>query len=304
MNCSRRRCLFSLVAITISFFSICFSAFAEPQVTDSSNSVKEKLAALETSAGGKIGIAAINTGNNKQFQYRGGERFPVGCTSKVIGVAAILKNSMSDPSLLPQKVTYTKKDVDLSGWSPVTKNHLNDGMTVAELCSAAIMQSDNTAMNLLMKRVGGPEGVTAFARSMGDNTFRLNRWFPKEASSIPGDMRDTSTPVAMAKSFRHLVLGDVLASSQREQLQSWLINSVTGKSRIRAGVPAGWVVGDKTATGDYGTTNDIAVIWPPQGAPIVVAIYFTRNSKEASHREDVLAAATRIVINELSQNNV
>jgi beta-lactamase class A len=139
-------------------------------------------------------------------------------------------------------------------------------------------------------------------RPIGDNAFRLDRWEPELDTAIPGDIRDTTTPQAMAISLQRLIFGDVLASPQREQLQAWLKDNTTGNFRIRAGVPKGWVVGDKTGGGkDYGVTNDIGIIWPPKCSPIIVAIYFTQNKKDVPHREDIVAAVTRIVLQEFAK---
>ncbi len=281
-----------LTVILISFVSACMSVLARGS-TDLT-SIQNKLAALEASSGGRIGVSALNTATNTRIQYRAKERFPFCSTSKVIGVSAILKQSMTDSRLLQQKVTYKKED--LVAYSPITEKHLADGMTIFNLCAAAITQSDNTAMNLLIKKLGGLEAVTAFARSIGDNTFRLDRWEPKLNSAIPGDLRDTSTPAAMERSLQQLALSDALALPQRKQLQTWLKSNVTGNYRIRAGLPKAWIVGDKTGTGDYGTTNDIGIIWPPKRSPIVVAIYFTQNKKNAVKREDIIASVTHLLI--------
>ncbi len=266
------------------------------------NSIQEQLKELEKSSGGQLGISTINTGNNQRIQYRSEERFPMGCTSKVIGVAAVLKASMTNPQLLQERVTYTKKD--LVNWNPITEKHVDEGMTVAELCSAAITVSDNTAMNLLAKKMGGPQGLNAFARSIGDNHFQLTHMWPEEALAVPGTTDDSTTPDAMEQSLQKLVLGDALSKSQKESLNTWLKNNTTGDARIRAGVPKGWVVGDKTGTGfHYGTTNDVAVIWPPKCDPIVLAIYYSSNNKEAPQRNDVLASATRLIINEYARTD-
>lgn len=259
------------------------------------NTMQEKLKELENSVGGRIGISAINLENNTRLEYRSDERFPLCSTAKLMVVSAILKQSINNTAFLQQKILYRKQDI--TTYSPVTEKHIKDGMTISELCAAAITQTDNTAMNLLMKNLGGPSAVTAFARSIGDNTFRLDRWETQLNSAIPGDLRDTSTPTAMEKSLQQLTIGNALPLSQQKQLQTWLKNSVTGNSRIRAGVPKDWIVGDKTGGGEYGTTNDIGIIWPPKSAPIIVAIYFTQNKKAAPARDDVIASATRILMN-------
>ena len=137
--------------------------------------------------------------------------------------------------------------------------------------------------------------MTAFAQSIGDVTFRLDRTEPALNSAIPGDKRDTTTPLAMAESLRKLTLGNALGEQQRAQLVTWLKGNTTGGQSIRAGLPANWAVGDKTGAGDYGTTNDIAVIWPENHAPLVLVTYFTQPQQDAKSRKEVLAAAAKIV---------
>ena len=297
--CQRKRLLW--VGIATLFLSSYVSSLIAQQIEPPS--IHKGLAELETSSDGRLGVFAINTANNEVIQYRATERFPMCSTGKVLCVSAILKQSMKAPDLLQQRVMYTKKDVDSSGYAPVTKNFIVDGMTISELCKAAITQSDNTAMNLLMKKLGGPAVVTGFVRSIGDEAFKLNRFEPDLNSAIPNDSRDTATPVGMAKSLQRLAFSHVLAKSQREQLLVWLKNNTTGDARIRAGVPKTWVVGDKTGTGRYGTTNDIAIIWPPKCPPIIAAIYFTQNEQDAAPREDVIASVTRILLHKFSEND-
>jgi beta-lactamase class A len=303
MNFSTFRRSLLRIAMVISLASACMPLLAGAQQIKPTLTVQKKLAELEASSGGRIGVSAIDTASNQRIQYRAEERFPMGCTSKVIGVAAILKKSMADNSLLQQKVIYTKKD--LADWSPITKNHLADGMTIEELGAAAISYSDNTAMNLLAEKLGGPQAINAFARSTGDNFFRVDHEWPEiAASGGPDNVYDSSTPAAMEKIFQQIVIGNVLAAPQREELVTWLKNNTTGDARIRAGVPKAWIVGDKTGTGSsYGSTNDIGIIWPSKCAPIVVAIYYTNNKKDATKREDIVASVTRSLINEFAQNN-
>src|SRR5579883_834991 len=208
-----------VVAIIFSFIISCKFANAQ-QIKIIS--IQEKLTELEASSKGRIGISAIDTATNRRIQYRAEERFPFCSTSKVMSVSAILKYSMTDSHFLHQKMTYKK--ADLLTYSPITEKYLNDGMTISELCAAAITYSDNTAINLLLKKLGGPKAVSAFAHSIGDDTFRLDRWEPELNSAIPGDVRDTTTQAAMEKSLQQLAFGNVLALPQREQLQAWLKN--------------------------------------------------------------------------------
>lgn len=284
-------------AAFVAIFSV--SAFAmTPNKT-----LNHSIAALEVSSGGKIGVSAINTADNMTFHYRGDERFPMGCTSKVMGVAAILKKSMQQPDLLQKRVNYTK--ADLTNWSPVTEKHLHDGMTIEALCAAAISYSDNTAMNLLVKELAGLKEINSFAHAIGNTTFRQDHGWPEEAmSGGEGNLNDSSTPKDMAESLEKLALGKVLGEAQRQLLVNWLQHNTTGNHRIRAGLPKGWVVGDKTGTGDYGTTNDIAILWPQGCAPIVLAVYYTHPDKDAVMQEPIIAAVTRLVINQLAQSDL
>ncbi|KTC76803.1 class A beta-lactamase [Legionella brunensis] len=291
--------LLLLATVTVSLVAVSMSSLAGIQAE--LTSLQGKLAELEASSGGRIGISAINTANDMRLQYRAEERFPFCSTFKMMGVAAVLKKSMMVSGLLQQRINYKKEDLIV--YSPVTEKHLRDGMTIAELCIAAIQQSDNTAIDLLIKKLGGRKAINVFAHSIGDLSFRLDRLEPELNSAIPGDVRDTSTPAAMEKSLQRLGLGNGLALPQRELLQTWLKGNTTGGARIRASVPKGWIVGDKTGTGDYGTTNDIAIIWPPKCPPIVVAIYFTQTKKDAAPNNEVIASATRLLLNTFARTD-
>ncbi|WP_321918853.1 PEN family class A beta-lactamase, Bcc-type [Burkholderia cepacia] len=254
----------------------------------------QMLAELESSVGGRLGVCAIDTASGRVIEHRADERFPFCSTFKAMLSAAVLAQSVARPALLQQRVTYTR--ADLVNYSPVSEKHVGEGMTVAALCEAAIQYSDNSAANLLMKLLGGPSAVTAYARSIGDDTFRLDRWETELNTALPGDLRDTTTPAAMAASMRVLMVGDALPAAQRAQLVAWMRGNKVGDKRLRAGVPAGWTVGDKTGTGDYGTTNDAGVVWSPSRVPIAVAVYYTQARADARSKDDVIASVARIVV--------
>jgi beta-lactamase class A len=260
------------------------------------NDLTRALLELETAADGRIGLSAIDTANGKRINYRADERFPMCSTFKTMAVAAILDKSMRDPALRDKHLALKQKDLFKSGYAPITEKHVDQGMSVAELCAAAMQYSDNAAINRLMKELGGPAAVTNYVRSLGDKVFRLDRWEPELNTALPGDARDTSTPAAMARTLQKLTLGEALAPPQRAQLVAWLQGNTTGDQRMRAGVPDNWVVGDKTGTGAYGTTNDIGILWPPNSAPIVAAIFFTRHHEKAAARDDVIASVTQLLI--------
>lgn len=295
MNCVDRR-TFLLTIATVPFALGVPTKAAE---SAGAASPQARLAMLERTSGGRLGVCAVNTANGAQIRHRAGERFPFCSTFKVILAGAILARSVQSENLLQQRIHYTRDD--LVCYSPVSEKHLSDGMTVSELCAAALQYSDNTSANLLMKILGGPPAVTTYARSIGNSEFRLDRWETELNASIPGDPRDTATPDAMAASLRALALGDALPPARRKLLNKWLCGNTTGAKRIRAATPAGWQVGDKTGSGDYGTTNDIAVLWPPERKPIVLAIYYTRDEPGAKWHTEVIVAAARIVVESFSQ---
>ncbi len=289
----RRSLLLAMLAAPV--MSACTPLFASTE-TNRYHALKKALAKLEVDAQGRIGLSLLNTASKQRFDYRADERFPFCSTFKVLVAGAVLKKSMQDNKLLKTTIHYTGDEVSASGYAPITEKYISQGMTVADLCAATLQYSDNAAANLLMKVLGGPIALTEFARDMDDHTFRLDRWEPALNTAIPDDLRDTTTPLAMTKTLKRLVLGDALGLSQRAQLTDWLQGNTTGDKRIRAGLAKEWTVGDKTGTGAYGTTNDVAVIWPVHGKPLVLSIYFTQAGKEAKPRDDVIAAATRIAI--------
>lgn len=252
-----------------------------------------QLAALEQAAGGRLGVAAWRQGSELRVAYRADERFPLASTFKAMLAGAVLARSVSQPGLLDQHVRYEKKE--LVTYSPITEKHLADGMNVADLCAATLQYSDNSAANFLMTLLGGPQAVTAFARSIGNTVFQLERWETELNSAIPGEVRDTASPASMAHSLQQLLLGNSLPAPQRQQLDTWMRGNTTGDKRIRAGVPTGWQVADKTGSGAYGSVNDIGVAYPASGAPLVIAVYYTREQKKADTNQDIITAATRIV---------
>jgi len=286
---SRRQYLLAAVALAFSALIPPSAALAEQPET-----LADQLRTLESSANGRLGVALIDSGSLRQISYRGDERFAMASTFKALVAAAVLQRSVEQPDLLNKHIQYQQSE--LVTYSPVTGKHLQQGMTVAELCAAAVELSDNSAANFLLREMGGPQAITALARGLGDKQTRLDRWETALNSAIPGDERDTSTPNAMAGNLQQLALGKALPAAQQQQLIRWLKQSKTGAQSIRAGVPTGWEVGDKTGAGGYGTTNDLAILWPPQGKPLVLAVYFTQHNPQAEARRDVLASATRMVL--------
>jgi beta-lactamase class A len=258
------------------------------------NDAVARIAAIEARIGGRIGVAALDTGNGKRLDYRADERFPMCSTFKFLAAAAVLKRIDEKTEKLDRFVPYDAKEI--LEYAPVTKEHLKDGgMTLGALCEAAIEQSDNTAGNLLLYAIGGPAGLTNFARRLGDKVTRLDRIEPELNSAIPGDERDTTTAAAICSDMQRLLLGDALSEASRRRLEDWLQRNETGGQMIRAGVPKNWKVGDKTGRGANGAMNDIAIMRPPDRAPILLAVYSVGSTGTANDRAAAVAEAAKIV---------
>ncbi|AOB33593.1 beta-lactamase [Bordetella sp. H567] len=260
--------------------------------------IDAEFARLERSHQRRLGLYALETGTGREIAYRANERFAFCSTFKAVLAAATLAQDAAQPGLLERRIIYTQHD--LASYSPVTKERLGGGMTVAELCAAAVQYSDNTAANLLLHRLGGPRALTAYARDVGNKSFRLDRYETALNTAIPGDERDTSTPADMGRMLEALVLGNALPAEARTRLKTWLLGNKTGDHRIRAAVPAGWQVADKTGTGDYGSANDFGIVWPPGRPPIVLAIYTGSRDTHAKADESLIAEAARIAITRLA----
>ncbi|KAA0094631.1 class A beta-lactamase [Mycolicibacterium sp. P1-18] len=263
----------------------------------------DALAALEARIPGRLGVYALDTATGATVTHRADERFLLCSTGKVLTVAAVLKRGESEPGLLDQVIRYDPSDV--LEWAPVTSQHVAEGMTVSQLCDAAITVSDNTAANLLVRLLGGPQAVTTYARTLGDGVTRVDRIEPDLNVAAPGDERDTSTPTQMATNLRTLVLGDALNDDSRRRLTDLLKANTTGDKTIRTGVPRDWVVGDKTGSGAQRESNDVAVAWPPGRAPVLLAVYVapTDPRADADAMRRVIAEATRIAVAALPLNS-
>jgi beta-lactamase class A len=262
---------------------------AAPSAEERMGLANKRLAEIEAREGGRLGVFVRDTASDAAIERRADERFPMCSTFKLLMAAAALKRADAGAERLDRTIAYGPHD--LLDYAPITKARVAEGgMTLADLCAAAIDWSDNTAANLVLQTIGGPAGFTAFARSLGDTVTRLDRNEPTLNESVPGDPRDTTSPRALAEDMRQVLLGDALSDGSRRQLQTWLINDKVGDKRLRAGLPGSWRIGDKTGTGERGSTNAVAILWPPDRAPILAAVYYTESSapmdaRNAIHKE-------------------
>jgi beta-lactamase class A len=256
------------------------------------NEAADKFGALEKAIGGRLGVCILDTGSGKTLAHRGDERFALLSTFKALAAGCVLARVDRGVEKLGRRVMYSQADV--LSYAPMAKLHVKDGMTMAEICDAAIGVSDNTAGNLMLASFGGPAGLTKWLRSIGDQVTRLDRTEPTLNEARPGDPRDTTTPNAMADTLRKLLTGDALKAASQKQLADWLVASKVGGKRLRAGLPPAWRTGDKTGTNDVGCANDVAITWPPGRAPLIIASYLDHAGGTPQQRDAVHADVARI----------
>lgn len=267
----------------------CWAQPRRAEAADGFADLPAVFARIEAARGGRLGVAVLNTGTGQRAGYRQDERFPLGSTFKLLAAAAILARADAGQDSMDRRVRYIRDD--LVTYSPETEKHVGgDGMTLAALCEAAVILSDNTAGNLLLDALGGPQGFTAYLRSLRDGVTRLDRRETALNEARPGDPRDTTSPAAMLASLQVLTVGSALSDPAKAALLGWLRNNKTGDARLRAGLPSGWQAGEKTGSSENGTSNDVGLLWPPNGnAPILVAAYLTQRPADGKLRDAALA---------------
>ncbi|WP_329403635.1 class A beta-lactamase [Streptomyces virginiae] len=260
------------------------------------------LRALEREYGARLGVYALDTASGRTVVHRADELFPMCSVFKTLAAAAVLRDLDHDGAHLAKRIHYTLQDVTDAGGGSITEKpeNITSGLTVAELCSAAIAQSDNAAGNLLLRELGGPTAVTRFCRSLGDRTTRLDRWEPELNSAEPSRVTDTTSPRAIGRTYARLALGDALDSGDRERLNRWLLSNTTSGDRLRAGLPKDWAVADKTGAGSYGTNNNVGIAWPPGRPPMVLAILSTMPEATAPRDNTLIARTAKLLADTLA----
>ncbi|MCZ4089942.1 class A beta-lactamase [Sinorhizobium psoraleae] len=263
-------------------------------VAGTNDDVSKQLGELEKRTGGRLGVAVLDTETNISFGHRESERFAMCSTFKALAAACVLARVDQGEEKLDRRIKFGKDA--LVPYSPVTEKHVGgDGMTVAELCEAAITISDNAAGNLLLESFGGPAGLTTWLRSINDQTTRLDRTEPELNEAKPGDPRDTTTPGAMLETLGGLTLGPVLSETSRMQFIDWMVANKTGDARPRAGMPKDWRIGDKTGTSATGAASDIAVVWPKDRGPILITVYIAEAKAPVKELNPVFGEVGKIV---------
>ncbi len=253
------------------------SASAATRSRTLADDIAGRLRAIESRALGRLGVCIVDTADGASFMHRPDERFLMCSTFKLMAAALVLQRVDAGLDRLDRVVPYGK--ADLVPYSPVTgPNAVAGGMALGALCQATVTTSDNTAVNLMLHSMGGPPALTLFMRSLGDTVTRMDRLEPAVNRWQAGDARDTTSPRAMLTSMQRVLLGNALSATSREQLLAWLQANTTGGTRLRAGLPKTWRVGDKTGKADPGNDNDIGIVWPDSGAPLLVTAYLSEST--------------------------
>lgn len=288
---TRRQSLLGIAPVIAAGFLMTRGSFAAaPKAGDAVSELKR----LEQREGGRLGVGVIDTASGGGWGWRQDELFALCSTFKFVLAAAILQRHDAGSVSLDRALDVTRGDIIPN--SPVTEKMAGKTMTVGELCHATVTTSDNAAANILLQALGGTEPVTAFLRGLGDSVTRLDRTEPhmNNANVEAGDTRDTTSPAAMAATIRTIMLGEVLVPASREILTGWMKATSTGPDRLRRGLPSDWILGHKTGTGHDGPTNDIGIAWPPDRAPVIIAVYYDRKGRTMKENATVLAEVGRI----------
>ncbi|PIB13312.1 CARB/PSE/RTG family carbenicillin-hydrolyzing class A beta-lactamase [Vibrio rotiferianus] len=258
--------------------------------------LNEDLAAIEQHIGGRIGVSVWDTQNDQHWDYRGDERFPMMSTFKTLACATML-NDM-DSEKLDKNATAKVEERNIVVWSPVMDRMAGQTTRIEHACEAAMLMSDNTAANIVLRSIGGPNGVTRFLRSIGDGATRLDRFEPRLNEAKPGDKQDTTTPNAMVNTLHTLLEGDALSYESRIQLKIWMQDNKVSDSLMRSVLPKGWSIADRSGAGGFGSRGITAMIWKENHKPVYISIYITETDLSLQARDQVIAQVSQLILDE------
>ncbi|WP_331774580.1 class A beta-lactamase [Sulfurospirillum sp. 1612] len=254
--------------------------------------LENKIISIEKKLGARVGISVYDVDMKKElWSYRGGSRFPLMSTFKTLACAKML-HDVEKKKLLLNPYTFIKKE-SLIEWSPITKNYIGKKFTLKQACSAMMTMSDNTAANIVLKKIGGPKALTLFMQTIGDNTTQLDRMEPDLNEALEGDVRDTTTPHAITQSLHLLLFGDVLSDSSKAQLKKWMMENKVANSLFRSVLPNNWVIADRSGAGGYGSRGITAIVWPKTHKPLIIAVYLTQTKASFDQRNKAIAQIGR-----------
>ena len=280
VHCAARTCI-ALLSVFASLSATCVYA-------QETSTLLAAVRAEERALRARVGVAVYDADSGRTVHYRGRERFPLNSTHKAFSCAALLAKVDAQAIALDQPVSISREMLVV--YSPITEKSLApQTMTLRETCRAAVSYSDNTAGNVILDAIGGTAGFNAYLRSLGDEQTRLDRREPELNASVPGDLRDTTTPLAIVDALRQVLLGDGLSEASRGELRQWMLDDRVGGALLRASMPSGWTIADKTGAGSHGSRSIIAVIWPPARRPLVIGIYITQTEASMTASNQAIA---------------
>ncbi len=250
---------------------------------------------IERQLDARVGFAAYNLETGQRWEYNADQLFAMSSTFKTLACASLLQRVDEGNEQLERRVKVSASDIVT--YSPVTEAYAdNREISLFELCEATMTTSDNTAANLILQAIGGPQAVTEFVRELGDSVTRLDRWETELNEATPHDERDTSTPNAMVSNLEKLVVGNALSPQSKNQLREWLVNNEVADGLFRSHMPDEWVIGDRTGAGGFGSRSITAVIWPPEREPTIVAFYITETDASFEERNSAIAELGSVII--------
>jgi beta-lactamase class A len=288
---NRRQALAGLA--TIAALAACRNG-AEPPALRNATSLD--LTAVEDRYSARVGMYALDLNSGASLEHRADTRFSMCSTFKTYAVARVMQLAELGRLRLDSPLLIEASDIVEN--SPVTSANVGHSMRLDEVCAAALIKSDNTAGNLLLRCIGGPPAITTFARSVGDDQSRLDRWETELNSALPGDPRDTTTPRALSSGYREVLTGSALSDASRERMLGWMKENATSQKRFRAGMPAGWTSADKTGAGNFGSTNDAGLLTGPSGQQVIVTV-LTRSRDDRTDAppfNDAIAETVRLTL--------
>jgi len=236
-------------------------------------SVKQTVNEFERQ-GWNIGVSVIENSSNNVYSINGDERFSTNSTVKALACAIVLSEVDKNAVSLNDAMMINEQDV--VSHSPVMKEFIGKKVTLADACKATMTYSDNTAANFAIKKSGGPEGITSFLRSIGDDITRADRYEPDLNTNPEGDLRDTSTANTMAANFNKLLLGNILSTQSKEQLKNWMMGNKVADNMLRLVLPTGWEIADRTGANSYGARGIISMVWSESQQPLIISIYIKK----------------------------
>ncbi|TGG95590.1 class A beta-lactamase [Natronospirillum operosum] len=293
--------MFWIILVKFKVVFSCAVLFSSSYLIADEGLLISEIERIESHLDARVGFAAYDTESDMRWEYNSEQRFALASTFKTLACAALLARVDAGSEQLTRSISVSSSD--LVTYSPVLEEYAdNRNINLSELCEATMTISDNTAANLILQSLGGPESVTAFARQLGDDVTRLDRWETELNEAVPGDERDTTTPNAMIGNLEQLLLGNVLTEESINLLKTWLINNQVADDLFRSVKPDGWIIGDRTGAGGFGSRAITAVIWPPERKPIFVAFYITETTASFEERNAAIEQLGRVLMESIESS--